>query len=278
MTPAELPRVRRLFIDGPFGQVHCRVAEPAMATRQPIVCLHMSPKSGRSYADVMPYLAAERAVIAPDNPGHGESDLPPADPPVSIEDYARSTWAAIDALVALPVHLVGYHTGSMVAVEAAAQRPADVSSIVNISAPVFTREEQQELMETYAPVPIDEAGTRFRTGWQRVVAHRGPGVTLQMLADSFAENLRAGDAYEWGHRAAFAYASTYNERLGSITHPLLILNPADDCHEQTKRADALLPEAHRIDFPDWGHGFLNAYPDAAAEVILDFVNAAESNG
>lgn len=275
MMPAELPRVFRTFVDGPFGQVHCRIAEPRKAVAQPIVCLHMSPKSGRSFADVMPFLAAERAVIAPDNPGHGESDLPPAEPPVTVEDYARSAWAAIDALAAPSVHLVGYHTGSMVAVEAAAQRPADVLSIVNISAPVFTPEEQKELMETYAPVPIDEAGTRFRTGWQRVVAHRGPGVTLQMLADSFAENLRAGDAYEWGHRAAFTYAQIYNERLRSIAHPLLIMNPADDCHDQTKRADGLVPDAQRIDFLNWGHGFLNAYPQAAAEVILDFVTKTE---
>ena len=83
----------------------------------------MSPKSGKNFADVLPYLGADRLAIAPDYPGHGESDAPPAEPHVSIADFAASTWAAIESLCQGPVHLVGYHTGSMVAVECAHQRP-----------------------------------------------------------------------------------------------------------------------------------------------------------
>ena len=70
------PRVIRQFCDGPFGQVHVRRAGDT-GNKPGLVCLHMSPKSGRSFADILPYLAGERRVLAPDNPGHGESDLPP---------------------------------------------------------------------------------------------------------------------------------------------------------------------------------------------------------
>ena len=89
------PRVIRQFCDGPFGQVHVRRAGDT-GNKPGLVCLHMSPKSGRSFADILPYLAGERRVLAPDNPGHGESDLPPAQPPVTLEDYARSMWAALE--------------------------------------------------------------------------------------------------------------------------------------------------------------------------------------
>jgi len=270
-----LPRVRRTFVDGRFGQLHCRLAIPGDAEKAAIICLHMSPKSGRTFHDVLPHLARGRVALAPDYPGHGESDPPPAEPHVTVEDFAEAAWSVVDATVDGPVHMLGYHTGSMVAVEAAHQRPDKVLSVTNVSAPVFTDEERVALDSEYAPIPIDEAGTRFRIMWERVLAHRGPGMTLQMAAASFAENLRGGDDYEWGHRAAFAYASTYNRRLGEIDQPILVINPADDCFEQSKRADVIMQNGHRQDFPEWGHGFLNAYPAAAANVILDFITGAE---
>ena len=276
-------RARRNFFDGPFGQVHARVATPPLsskrsATKPAIVCLHMSPKSGRSYADVLPLLATERVAIAPDYPGHGESDPPPAEPQVTVEDFAASCWAVVDAVTDGPVHVVGYHTGAMVAVQMAWERPQQVVSVVSLSAPVFTAEERAELDATYSPIPIDEAGTRFSVMWQRVLAHRGPGMTLQMAADSFAENLRAGDDYEWGHRAAFAYSPTYNERLAEVSQPVVVINPADDCFEQSKRADALLQNGRRVDYPQWGHGFLSAFAQDAADAILNFIDEAEQNG
>ncbi|MGI9237384.1 MAG: alpha/beta fold hydrolase [Woeseiaceae bacterium] len=272
-----LPSVTRTFVDGPFGQLHARMSQPGSITAAPIVCLHMSPKSGKSYRDVLPYLADNRVALAPDYPGHGESDLPPAEPEVSLEDFAACAWAVVDALAGSPVHVLGYHTGSMVAVEMAMQRPAEVNSITCISAPVFTDEEQARLNSDYAPIPIDEDGTRFRIMWERVLQHRGPGMTLQMAADSFAENLRAGDDYEWGHRAAFAYAATYNRNLKVIDKPVLVLNPSDDCHEQSLRSDAMLKNGRRVELPDWGHGFLSAFPAEAARIILDFAEETERN-
>lgn len=270
-----LPQVRRQFVDGQFGQIHTRICTPDLASAAPIVCLHMSPKSGRLFADLMPHLAAARVVLAPDYPGHGESDPPPASPHVGIEDFATSTWQVIDQLVGTPVHLVGHHTGAMVAVEAASSRPDDVLSIISIGAPVFTDEDLVRLNQDYAPIPIDEAGTRFKIMWERVLHHRGPGMTLQMAATSFAENLRAGDDYEWGHRAAFAYGPTYNEKLTDIDQPVLVMNPADDCFVKSRRADALLKHGLRRDYHEWGHGFLSAHSAQAAEEMLNFAGEVE---
>lgn len=269
--------MKRTYFDGPFGQVHCRVASPKRPTKPPLVCLHMSPKSGKSFEEILPKLATDRVVLAPDSPGHGESDPPPAKPKATIEDYAKSTWAAIDAVTSEPVHLLGYHTGSMVAVEATAQHPARVRSLILVSAPIFSETELDELGSAYEPIPVDEAGSRFSIQWKRVIQHRGPGVSLQMAAASFAENLRAGDDYEWGHRAAFAYARSFSTRLAQLEHTILVVNPGDDCHESTKRSDALFRNGRRIDFTQWGHGFMNAYPDDAARVFLEFLREIETS-
>ena len=229
----------------------------------------MSPKSGRSFENFLKLACNDRIVVAPDYPGYGESAHPPEEPHVGIEDYARSIWHVADALGHDRIDIVGLHTGSEVAAEAAHQCPKNVRHIVMISAPIFTEEELEELNSYFEPIPLDEEGTRFKIMWERVVEHRGPGVTLEMMADSMAENLRGGDAYEWGHRAAFAYSARYREVLQSLTHKITVLNPGDDLQEHTRRVSDYLQNGHFIECPQWGHGFLDAHTAEAVKIIKD---------
>lgn len=223
----------------------------------------MSPKSGRIFSKFIEAFSHDRMVFAHDYPGFGESDPPPASPHVTIENYAQSLWDAADALGLGKIDLLGYHTGSEVAVEAASQRPEQVGRIILISAPVFTNTELKHMRETYSEIPLDIDGTRFRKMWESVVAHRGPGTTLEMLATSFAENLRGGENYEWGHRAAFAYAPKFKDRVKRLQHSITVFNPNDDLVEFTPRIAPYLNNGCIIDRPDWGHGFLDAYTAAA---------------
>ncbi len=258
---------RRQFIDGQYGQIHVRVSTPESASHRPLACLHMSPKSGRIFSRFMAAAAADRLVMAHDYPGFGESAPPPAEPHVSIEDYAQSLWDTADALGLQNLDLLGYHTGSEVAVEAARQQPDRVGSIVLISAPVFTEAEIRHMHETYSEIPLDEHGTRFRKMWEAVLAHRGPGTTLEGLAESFAENLRAGEFYEWGHRAAFNYAPKFTQTVSQLPHKITILNPDDDLAVFTPRIKPYLQNGEIIDCPGWGHGFFDAFTQDAVSVI-----------
>lgn len=227
----------------------------------------MSPKSGRIFARFLESAADDRIVIAHDYPGYGESDPPPSDPHVTVEDYAGSLWEVVDALGLGTIDILGYHTGSEVAAEAARQRPAQTGNIVMISAPVFTAEELAEVQSIYQPISLDEAGTRFTKMWESVMAHRGSGVTLEMSAESFAENLRPGENYEWGHRAAFQYAPRYADLVAELPHRITVINPQDDLVQQTPRIIPYLSNGEVIDHPEWGHGFLDAHTEAAVAVI-----------
>jgi pimeloyl-ACP methyl ester carboxylesterase len=263
--------VRRRFVDGRYGQIHLRHAGRADAQAPPVLCLHQSPKSGRQFADLLAELGRDRLALAPDYPGMGESDPPPAEPHVTIADYAASAVEALDAFTAGPCHVVGHHTGAMVAAELACAMPDRVLSVTSIAAPVLTDDEAAALDATFAPLPLDEAGTRYTTLWRRVLEHRGPGMTLEMCAESMAENFRGGEAYEWGHRAAFADVPAYRARLEAITQPVFVMNVRDDLWEVTPRADAMLVNGVRRDYPDWGNGFLTLHAAAAAADILAFI-------
>ena len=127
----------------------------------------------------------------------------------------------------------------------------------------------------FEPIALDEAGTRFRIMWERIRYHRGPDVTLPMMAESLAENLRWGDLYEWGHEAAFDFAPRFPEIVAALPHPITVLNPADDLEKRTRRIAPRLTNGEIIECPHWGHGLFDTATEEAARLIL---SALDSDG
>ena len=123
--------MRRQFVDTDFGQIHVRTSGAAKPGVLPLVLLHQSPKSAREFEH---FIAAsgDRAIIAPDTLGHGESDMPPSSPDVTIQDYAKCQLQALDALGVAKADLFGNHTGALVAAEMARQQPELIGQIIII--------------------------------------------------------------------------------------------------------------------------------------------------
>lgn len=262
-------KVKRQFVDGEFGQVHFRTCGQ-LSEKPSVICLHMVSKSSRQYHNILPLLGKDRLAVAIDYPGYGESEAPATAADATIEAYAKTVFTVLDALGLTRVNFVGYHTGCMVSVEASLLRPELVEKVINFGAPIFTPEEVTDFIAFFAPVPLDEQGTRFRTMWERIMFYRGPGMTLEMAADSMAENLRGGDKYEWGHVAAFNHAKQYAEGVAKLPQPFFVMNVNDDLYQHSRRVDGLLNNGIRKDFPDWGTGFLDVFKTQAAYEILRF--------
>ena len=265
-------KVRRQYVDGPFGQVHIHVSTPENPTDHlPLICLHQSPKSSREFKSFLEAMN-DRIVIAIDNPGHGESDTPLHETDATIENYAKSAWVVINHLGHNKIDILGHHTGAKVACEMAYQKPDNVRKIVMVSALILTPEERDTFKSQFQPIPLDEAGTRFKHMWAQSIKHCGPGVSLEQLAYSMAENLRAGEAYEWGHQAAFAYTDDFAERIKTLTHRITILNPKDMLFELTPRVSKLLQNGEIIDHPEWGFGFIDADTKGAVKAVKKALN------
>lgn len=272
VTAVTVVASRRGYTDVPGGQqVHWRHSAIENSADRPLICLHMMPKCSRDFAALLPCLGAHRPCWAPDFPGYGMSD--PLAQRATVEGYASWLWQWLEAAgIAGSVDLLGYHTGSKVAVAAAAQQPDRVNRIIAISAPVFTDEELAQLNAFFQPIPLDEAGTRFQVMWERILHYRGPGVTLEMAAASLCDNLLGGEDYEEGHRAAFENNPDFLRTISALPHPLLVMNIADDLYRATQRIDPFLNNGTRRDFPEWGNGFLTLHPAEVAEVMLSFLN------
>jgi pimeloyl-ACP methyl ester carboxylesterase len=272
MTPtagqAARATISRGYAKTPNGQLHYRTAGSS-GTRSPLLLLHPSPLSGYVYENLMTEMGRDRFVIAPDTPGFGMSDPPPAPP--EIGDYAQAMLDFVADMGLGMLDVMGYHTGSLTAVEMARQQPAVVRKIVMISATVFTSEETEAFRRQYVPKPIDERPAQMAARWPTFKSEfwrMEPDA--QRRWNVFLDGQRNPDFSSWGHRAAFNYDIA--GALEECAHPILILNPEDDLWAYTPRAKPLLKNGRVHDLPGWTHGFMDAETAKVAGLLREFLD------
>ena len=267
MEPA---RLRRNYVNGPFGQIHVRMAGSSRAGRRPLMCFHISPLSGAVFETWLGEMGKDRLTVAPDTPGFGMSD-PPSEPP-SIKDYAEAMAEVLDDLDVNEVDLMGYHTGSKIAVELARRRHRMVKHVVLIAAPVYTAEELEAAQQRVKNAPSGAAddGSHLTAQWQGFQKFRGPGQTAETLMKHFPEAIRTGAHRAWGHAAAFAYK--HEENIGEVKAPVLVLNPNDEVKHLTPRVLPHLKEGRLLDLPEWGHGMVDLRASELAHIIRPFLD------
>ncbi|MDF2734754.1 MAG: alpha/beta fold hydrolase [Chloroflexota bacterium] len=98
---------------------------------RPLVLLHGGLASSEMFGPIIPILAANHRVIAPDLQGHGRT--PDIDRPLDIELMADDIAALIDHLGLDKPDVVGYSLGGGVAIKTAAKYPDKVGKLVAAS-------------------------------------------------------------------------------------------------------------------------------------------------
>ena len=263
-----LPMVRRAFADLSVGQVHyAECGDPAAPV---VLLLHQTPRSWREYQTVLPLLGKRWRAIALDTPGFGDSAPVLHEP--GIEQWARVALELLDRLAVARAHVVGHHTGGVVAVEIAAAQPARVASLVLSSTPftdaAFRRERQDR--PPIDAVPPSTDGTHLAALWRRRQSFY-PADRPDLLEAFVADALRVTGDVEAGHRAVAGYRM--EDRIARITQPTLLLCADADPFASPHLAlwQAALPhaqvahvEAGMVPLPD-------QLPDAFADAVLAFI-------
>lgn len=205
--------VRRDYVDTSWGQLHIATA----GSGEPVILLHQTPRSWDEYREVLPMLGRRFRAIAVDTPGMGASDVSPLGH--SVVAYARAVLDMLDALGIGSCHLVGHHTGGVIAVEVAARAPERVDRLVLSSTPYV---DEAARADRAGRRGIDEVeprpdGTHLTELWQRRQRYYPQGET-ELLARYLRDALATEDPEE-GHRAVERYRM--EDRIGSIRQPTL---------------------------------------------------------
>lgn len=263
--------VRRSYGECRFGQIHLWTAYPSgggFDERTPIVCLHHSGGSGRSFAPMLKELGSDRSIYAPDLPGHGSSDA--ASGKTSVAELAAAIGDFLDGLRLRNVDLFGYQLGAAIAAELAIARPQQIRRIMLWGVPAYSGQDRVALLQQPSAPGAREDGSDVAEEWQRTLDGRGPGVPPQALAEDFADRLRAGVSGVKSLAAALDYSPS--ERLPLVRQPTLVLRLKDEFWEQAPRVRGALSNGSMLDLPEFGQGFLSAAPQRFASVAREFLD------
>ncbi|MGW6752184.1 alpha/beta fold hydrolase [Streptomyces sp. NPDC055006] len=258
------------YIDSRFGQLHyveCGEGDP-------VLMLHQTPRSWTEYQDVLPLVGAGHRAIAMDTVGYGASAKPEEDQ--SIEMFADGVEDLVDGLGLESFHLVGHHTGGVVAVEVAARLGSRVRSLVLSAVPFITPEKRARAMwrrpvDWVQPKPD---GSHLLELWNRRRHFYQPGQE-PALNRFMADALRVLERAEDGHIAVRMFRM--DERLPLITAPATVICGQDDDPSMPSfqpLVDALAAKGHIV--PGAGVPFPEQRPDDFASLVLGAVESTES--
>ena len=254
--------IRRRYAEGRYGQVHLRENTPVEGT--PLVCLHATAYSSRSFGALLAALDGRRHVIAVDTPGYGESDAPPGQ--FSIADYA----AAITDVLPARCDLFGYHTGVSIAVEAALADPARIERLTFMGVPYF---QALDFAAWRAKLAAQHTlqGTldQFEERWRFLVTERPADLSLARGFENFVDELKAWPDGWRAHAALFEH--DLPDRLALLTQAVTVLNPAGHLAEPSRLAAALIPDSSVVELDDLAGAVLDTHAGVIARHLLERV-------
>lgn len=248
----------------------------------PVLLLHGLGASWITWERLIPLLATRLQVLAPDLPGHGDSDTLR---PYRLENATPWMEALLNTLDVEKVALVGNSLGGIAALCFALERPKRVSHLVLVDAAGLGREVAFALRLATLPgigeilEAPSEQGTRRLL--QRLIfadpRHITPGLVDELTRvrsrpgakETVLETLR----YGIGLRGAKAHILMLH-RLREVSCPLLVVWGGRDAIfpvRQALQVREAAPQAQVVIFPKSGHWPHYEEPHAFAQLLLGFL-------
>ena len=259
------PRVRRGYFECRYGQLHVQNAIPSGGGFEegiPLLCLHPSPLSGRTFLRFLTIAGAGRSVFAPDLPGFGDSD--PAAPPAGVAEHAAAIGDFLDTMRLRQIDLLGHRYGALVATEVAATHPTQVRRLVLVSPPPAGDTEPQPLAAT-----ATADGSHLLEEWRRAMAYCGPGATPEAVTAALAERLRNGSQAAAAAAAERSYP--LRNRLTQLSLPLLVLRLREEIATYKGPVRDMPARARLVELPEQGASLFETAPEDAARVLETFL-------
>jgi len=247
---------------------------PAASPWPAVILIHGAAHDKDAWLTVARGLAAAGcAVLAPDLPGHGQSEGPALCRIDALADWlaALLNAAGLDRAI-----LVGHSMGSLVTLACAARHPQRVSRLallgtsvpMPVAQPLLSRSTDdpdavRRLMTEYS------ASRRFLLAGSGGHGIWGPGITLALMRRSppgvLAIDLALCDGYQAGLDAAT-----------QVQCPTLLLVGRRD--RMTPRRNLLplqsaLAAVQRVEIPECGHAMMSEQPQAIVRELLRFLAA-----
>lgn len=271
--------IKRAFLDTAEGQVHYRIGGEG----DPLLLLHMNPRSSDEFRELMPIFAQTRQVIAMDLMGFGDSDKPPR--MYTVADYAKTVTALLDQLNLKKTSILGNHTGAFVAGEVAAAYPERVERLILCNVAGFGEAGKADLAKRFeAGFVIQADGSHLMERWLARARYVG---SAELNHRWVLDDLKC-----FGYPLYAVWAVGNNcldaaERLSLIQCPTLILWGTDDVQEFENLGLAIaqdryfvsraIPHSKVVELEGGTICMMNQMPEAISKIVFEFLNGTNTS-
>jgi pimeloyl-ACP methyl ester carboxylesterase len=267
-------RIKRAFLDTEDGQILYRIGGEG----EPLLLLHMTPRSSDEFQELMPILAPQKLVIAMDLMGLGDSDRPPR--VYSVADYAKTVIMLLNELGIRKTSIFGSLTGGYIAGEVAAAYPERVEKLILCNVHGFDEEERDKILKRYAQgFQSKEDGSHLIERWLSRVNYVGKG---ELNHRCILDDLKAFNAPVYTGLAVSNYCLSAQERFCLIKCPTLILlgEKALEPLEKAGLAKAkhqrwlskVIPDSQRVELEGGTLWMINQMSEEVSKVVVDFLD------
>jgi pimeloyl-ACP methyl ester carboxylesterase/heme-degrading monooxygenase HmoA len=249
-----------------------------------LVLVHGYPESSLTWRKIMPVLAKDFTVIAPDTRGTGQSSLSDG---FSLEDVADDIYELVTSLGFTKVCLVGQDFGVQVASAYAAKHRDDVSALVAIESPLsgFGLEDLFAsfwhfafLASPFAELLITGKEKEFFSAFAfgdfvfRKQAFPQADIDRYIADQARPGRLGAGLAY---YRALLAGKDFFTKTVAPPwTFPVLAIDGDHSGNGRTAKSfERVAPKLKSVIALECGHFVQEEQPDFLTKTLLDFLPA-----
>jgi 3-oxoadipate enol-lactonase len=234
-----------------------------------LLLLHAAMGSAKRYYDWIPALCRHYRVVRLDLRGHGESGIPPADRPLTLNRLVTDVVELMDHLGLADAHIVGNSAGGYLGQQLAMNHARRVRSLMLFGS-------TPGLKNSQAPTWIPQIEAKGLRGFlAETIAERLPlGQVDPGLVEWFLDEAAKNDPAYIGKFVLLMASYDWSDQLGRIQCPTLVVVPGAEPIGSTANYEPfrrLVSDVEMRVYDGAPHNICDAFPDRCTGDVLEFL-------
>ncbi len=234
-----------------------------------LILLHSAMGNAQRYYAWVPKLSQHYRVLRMDLRGHGRSDIPPTDPPLTMARLVQDVVDMMDHLSLENAHFVGNSAGGYLTQNLAMTDPDRIKSACLFGS-------TPGLKNTQAASWLPQVAEKGLRGFlSETIAERFPlDTTDPGLVEYFIDQCAENDVAFIARFIGLMTTLDWRDRLGEIRCPTLIVMPGAETVGGTDNYDVMretIPDMEFLSYDGMPHNICDAVPNRCVDDVLEFL-------
>jgi pimeloyl-ACP methyl ester carboxylesterase len=235
-----------------------------------LLLLHAAMGSSRRYYAWVPALCRDYRVVRMDLRGHGESEIPPPERPLTLDRLVTDVTELMDHLGVRSAHIVGNSAGGYLGQQLAMNHGDRVRSLMLFGS-------TPGLKNSQAPSWIPQIAAKGLRGFlAETIAERLPLDQVDPgLVEWFLDEAAKNHPAYIGKFVLLMASYDWSDELGRIRCPTLVVIPGAEQIGSTANYEPfrrLVPDVEMRVYDGAPHNICDAFPERCAADVRDFLS------